>query len=448
MGKRILIIGAGPAGLGAGMALKGLDYRDWDIYEKEDHPGGLAASFRDSEGFTWDLGGHVLFSRDPFFLELFERIMEGEYFEHQREAWIWRRGRWIPYPFQNNIRYLPRREQASCLLGLLKERLRPSREEPRDFRDWSLRTFGKGIFECFMGPYNQKVWSYPLQEMDYGWIEDRVSVPSIARILRNTLLGLDDVAWGPNNVFKFPRKGGTGDIFRRMGAHFEEKIRYRREVVLVDADKRVVRTADGEEDGYDALISTMPLDHLAFIVKGEEAGTLREAARGLKSNQVTVVGIGLNRPNSSTRCWMYFPDGDVPFYRVTNFSHYSPFNVPQGDITRFSSLLCETSHLGDREEDEILEETLRGLALAGFMEEGEKPTSVFVRTLHKAYPVPTRDRDARLKAIGRFLEPRGIYSIGRFGTWRYEIGNMDHAVLMGYRLAQRLVEGPGKEGRL
>jgi len=110
MGKRILIIGAGPAGLGAGMALKGLDYRDWDIYEKEDHPGGLAASFRDSEGFTWDLGGHVLFSRDPFFLELFERIMEGEYFEHQREAWIWRRGRWIPYPFQNNIRYLPRRE--------------------------------------------------------------------------------------------------------------------------------------------------------------------------------------------------------------------------------------------------------------------------------------------------------------------------------------------------
>lgn len=437
--KRILIIGAGPAGLGAGLALYRSGYENWDIYEKEDHPGGLAASFRDEMGFTWDLGGHVLFSRDPFFLRLFEEVMAGEYIEHQREAWVWYKGRWVPYPFQNNVRHLPAGELASCVWGLIKERSGLEKGSPRNFYEWARRTFGEGIFDCFMGPYNRKVWCYSLEDMGFGWIADRVSVPSVWRILRNVLLKQDDVEWGPNNIFKFPKRGGTGDIFKRMSSGFESRIHYGKKVVGVDLHQRTIETSDGEVDGYDVLISTVPVDDLVSMIKANGVREVRESAKGLRHNKVTVVGIGLERPHYSTRCWMYFPESKFPFYRVTNFSHYSPFNVPEGDVTRYSSLMCETSHMGDRSEGDIVEETIKGLEEAGFMEKSEEPISIFTTTLGKAYPIPTIDRDARLEVINRFLGENGIHSIGRFGTWRYEVGNMDHAVIMGYKLAQVLV---------
>ena len=64
---RVLIVGAGPAGLGAAHRLHELGHTDWCLYEKRDSAGGLSASVVDEAGFTWDLGGHVLFSHYEYF---------------------------------------------------------------------------------------------------------------------------------------------------------------------------------------------------------------------------------------------------------------------------------------------------------------------------------------------------------------------------------------------
>ncbi|NPV54705.1 MAG: NAD(P)-binding protein [Firmicutes bacterium] len=438
MDKRILIIGAGPAGLGAGLALHDLGYENWKIYEKEDYVGGLSASFRDEMGFTWDLGGHVLFSNDEAFNAIFERVMEGEYLEHQREAWIRYKGSWVPYPFQNNLKYLPLHEQLLCLAGLAGTRLWPNRSAAADFEEWLQHTFGKGICRSFMIPYNRKVWSYDLHEMGYQWISQRVSVPSFWRLAGNVALRRDDIDWGPNNTFKFPSKGGTGNIFKRMSTNIKHKVDFGKNVIKISADMKKITTSDGQEDGYDILISTMPLDELVCALDEKDAA-LSNAAQGLKSNKVTVVGVGAKRTNPSTKCWMYFVDSGVPFYRMTNFSHYSPFNVPGGKTDHFSSLMCETSHVGDKGEDEIVERTIEALLSEGFLQGAEEVVSIYVKTLPKAYPIPTKDRDTRLSHIKAFLDCNDICSIGRFGTWKYEIGNMDHAVMMGYKTCERII---------
>ncbi|MBC7248224.1 MAG: FAD-dependent oxidoreductase [Actinobacteria bacterium] len=442
MDKRILIIGAGPAGLGAGLALHDLGYENWKIYEKEDYVGGLSASFKDEKGFTWDLGGHVLFSNNEAFNTIFERIMDGEYIEHEREAWIRYKGSWVPYPFQNNLKYLPLREQLSCLTGLVRARFRSGRRLSANFEEWLINTFGKGICSAFMLPYNRKIWCYPLDKMGYQWITQRVSVPSSWRLAKNLALRKDDIDWGPNNTFKFPLKEGTGNIFKRMAEKIMVNIEFRKEVIAIRAGQKEITISGGKEDRYDLLVNTMPLDELICALD-EKSAALSNAAKGLKSNQVTVVGVGIEKPNPATRCWMYFPDPAVPFYRVTNFSHYSPFNVPGGKVHKFSSLICETSHMGDRREDEIAEMTLASLLSEGFLEKGEEPLSIFIKTLPKAYPIPTKDRDSRLSSIQTYLINNDIYSIGRFGTWKYEIGNMDHAVTMGYMLCKKLVNELG-----
>jgi protoporphyrinogen oxidase len=105
---RIVIIGAGPTGLAAGYRLRELGVTNFTMLEARNDVGGLASSERSANGFTYDIGGHVLFSHYPYFDALFDRLMGDEYQELVREAWVWMGDRFLPYPFQNNIRHLPK----------------------------------------------------------------------------------------------------------------------------------------------------------------------------------------------------------------------------------------------------------------------------------------------------------------------------------------------------
>ncbi|HCD96271.1 MAG TPA: amine oxidase, partial [Geobacter sulfurreducens] len=189
----ILIIGAGPTGLGAAHRLRGLGLENWHLFESTEQIGGLSASFVDDHGFTWDVGGHVLFSHYDYFDRVVEEALDGAWYEHQRECWVRIRETWVPYPFQNNIRHLPPDALEECLAGL--KGLAGSPSLAANFREWMDRVFGAGIVKHFMEPYNRKVWGVPLHEMSREWIGERVSVIDLARIEKNIAEKTDDVNW-------------------------------------------------------------------------------------------------------------------------------------------------------------------------------------------------------------------------------------------------------------
>ena len=324
--QRIVIIGAGPCGLACARELERLGCRDWLILERAGHAGGLASSVVDPAGFTWDLGGHVVFSHFNAFDELLEEVMGDEILSHDRSSYVRFGDRWVPYPFQNNLRHLPERLVAECLDGLAAAR---GGDAGMDFGTWMRATFGGGITRLFMEPYNRKVWATPPEWMASDWIAERVAVVDYERALRGVREGQDDVGWGPNNRFVFPATGGTGEIYRRLAERFEDRIRYDQDVVEVDAERRIVRVGDGEQLRYDALVSTMPLDLLVQALAGAPE-PLRAAAGQLRHNGVWMVGVGYEAPLADDKSWMYFPQDHAPFYRATNFAKYSPENVPGG----------------------------------------------------------------------------------------------------------------------
>ncbi|HEX8343466.1 MAG TPA: FAD-dependent oxidoreductase, partial [Actinoplanes sp.] len=176
MSQRIVIIGAGPTGLGAGYRLQELGHDDWVILEASDRVGGLATSFTDDDGFTWDIGGHVMFSHYPYYDALVERLMGDEYSTLKREAWVWMEDRFIPYPFQNNIRDLEPQTVFDCLTGAIAAQRDAGTTVPANFKEWVYATMGAGIADHFMIPYNFKVWATPAELMNYVWIGERVSV--------------------------------------------------------------------------------------------------------------------------------------------------------------------------------------------------------------------------------------------------------------------------------
>lgn len=444
---RIVIIGAGPTGLGAAHRLSELGKTDFRILDQNAHAGGLASSFVDPQGFTWDIGGHVQFSHYPYFDNLMDTLLGDEWLHHEREAWVWMRERFIPYPFQNNIRLLPPSELRECLAGLIACVQNRAEQRPANFGEWIQQSFGDGIARHFMRPYNFKVWAYQPEELSYLWIGERVAQVNLERIVMNIVENRDDVSWGPNNLFRFPLRGGTGEIWRRLARRLpEETLSLECGVECVDAHRKQIRLIDGSTEHYDILISTMPVDDLVFRTNLEE---LKPAAARLRRSATHVVGIGLKGtppPHLKKKCWMYFPEADTPFYRVTVFSNYSPNNVP--DITRFWSLMLEVSESPVKPVDRaaVVDEGIAGLVKARLIESPSDVVSTWHYRAEHGYPTPSLARDEALAVLLPGLEQHGIFSRGRFGAWKYEVSNQDHSLMQGVELANRLAgEGDGEE---
>ena len=444
---QVLIIGAGPTGLGAGYRLKELGYQNFRLVDANPYIGGLAHSFTDEAGFTWDIGGHVMFSHYEYYDRVFERLMGDEFTLNNRESWVRLLDRWVPYPFQNNIRYLPKEAALECLIGLLRAQggaggAKEASANAANFGEFIDAVFGAGIARLFMRPYNFKVWAHPAEMMDKKWIGERVAVIDAERALTNVVLGKDDFGWGPNNKFKFPLRGGTGEFYRRFGPVLEGHIQLGRAAIEVDVEAKNVRFADGSSEQFDTLLSTMPLDVLCRdVLRGAVPDRIRQAAAGLRHAGGHMVGVGIKRPCPSSKCWMYFPEENCPFYRVTYLSNYSPNMTPE-HATHYS-LLCETSHSEHKPVDgaRIVQQTIDGLVAAGLITPDE--TRDIVSTWHHharySYPVPTVDRDARLGEVIPWLEAREVYSRGRFGMWKYEVANTDHSLMQGVELVNRLL---------
>lgn len=449
---RILIVGAGPTGLGAGVRLMELGHTNFRIVDRNPYAGGLAASFTDAAGFTWDIGGHVMFSHYDYYDKLFERLMGEEFSLNDRESWVRVFDRWVPYPFQNNIRYLPKQAAYECLSGLIKAQTGQgkikSHQDAANFGEFIDAVFGEGIARHFMRPYNFKVWAYPPEMMNKQWIGERVAVLEIDRALKNVILESDDFGWGPNNRFKYPLRGGTGEFYRRMAESLADRIELGRTVRSIDVEAKIVTYGDGSREGYDILISAMPLDVLyRDVLAGEVPVALRERAAGLKHSGGYMVGVGIKRPRPSTKSWMYFPEDNCPFYRVTYLSNYSPYMTPDqsGENATHYSLLCEISESAHKpvEKSLVIESTITGLEAAGLLEPGERADIVdtWVYYADYSYPTPSVDRDAILSEVIPWLEERGIYSRGRFGMWKYEVANTDHTLMQGVEVVNRLLLG-------
>ncbi len=442
MEKKIVIIGAGPTSLGAAYRLKELGYKNFQLYDRNPYIGGLASSFTDSAGFTWDIGGHVMFSHYKYYDEVFDKLMGSEYQMNMRECWVRMFDSWVPYPFQNNIRYLPKEVCAACLTGLVEAQSRGDHSKAKNFKEFIEAVFGEGICKHFMTPYNFKVWAHPAEMMNKEWIGERVAMVDINRAINNVVMGKDDFAWGPNNQFKFPLKGGTGEFYRRFEKPLEGHINLNKKVDFINVSRKEVRFADGQIVPFDILLSAMPLDKLCNdVINGELPRSVKKATAGLRHSGGYMVGIGIKQPCPSTKSWMYFPEDNCPFYRVTYLSNYSPYMTP--DNQTHYSLLCETSYSEFRPVNgrRIVDDTIDGLVNAGLLKNEDRKDIVDTWTYHAdySYPTPSVERDAILADAIPYLESKGIYSRGRFGMWKYEVSNTDHSLMQGVELVNRLL---------
>lgn len=480
----VLILGAGPTGLGAATRLhqharagsgstQTTASTDWLLVDQVAEAGGLACTDKTEEGFLFDMGGHVIFSHYQYFDDLVDAAMAKAgigWNTHQRVSYVWLKQRFVAYPFQNNVSALDKEDQIACLNGVIEAQLANAlaKEKPANFDEWILRVMGQGIADLFMRPYNFKVWAVPTTEMQCDWLGERVATVDVRRAINNVIHNKEDAGWGPNAVFRFPKQGGTGAIWKAVADLLpEERQVYGAEALSVDLEGKTVSFKDGSKIQYDHLISTVPLDV-----------TLRWAGRDDHANDLTyssshIVGIGLRGkcPHGS-KCWLYFPEDDCPFYRTTVFSNYAEGNCPtestilpticfgSGEVHEgnpatgpYWSLMFEISEssykpvaqddvlVGGRTYPRIVLDTLKGAIATGLIAHSDEVVSVYHRRLEHGYPTPSLKRESVLQKALPELRNHGIWSRGRFGSYRYEVANQDHSLMLGVEAVDSILFG-------
>jgi protoporphyrinogen oxidase len=436
--ESVVILGGGPTGLGAAHRLTEIGGCNFRVVDQNPEAGGLASSFVDPQGFTWDIGGHVQFSHYRYFDDLMDQLLGDEWLQHQRESWVWMCNRFIPYPLQMNIHMLPNEEFEKCIRGLI-ETQKKGNVTLHNFYDWIEASFGVGLAEIFMLPYNFKVWAHKPASMSCDWVGERVATVDLTRVLSNAREGKEDTSWGPNNKFRFPLRGGTGQIWKTLAGRLPAgSFHPNRRCVRIETAKRIVHFEDGSHENYERLISTIPLDVLISL---SDIESLKPCIEQFRYSTVHVVGVGLKGappPHLETKCWMYFPEENCPFYRATVFSNYSPSNVP--DINHFWSLMVEVSESPCKpvDRDGLVESVIAGLLSTRLIESSSDVASIWKYTAGHGYPTPFLGRDVLIEPILAEFEKVNVYSRGRFGGWKYEVSNQDHSLMQGVELIHRL----------
>ncbi|KAI0466976.1 FAD/NAD(P)-binding domain-containing protein [Xylaria cf. heliscus] len=468
----VLVIGAGPTGLGAAKRLQQTGQSSWLIVDSNETPGGLASTDVTPEGFLFDVGGHVIFSHYKYFDDCLNEALpkETDWYTHQRVSYVRFRGGWVPYPFQNNIAVLDSEEKANCLDDLIDAALaasvRSPSDKPKNFDEWNIRNVGHRLNEIFMRPYNFRVWAVPTTKMNATWVGERVAAPDVKLLTRNVVLNKVAGNWGPNATFRFPANGGTGGIWISVARTLsQDKTRFGTHgtVTKVDAEAKKVYLKDGTVVNYGSLVSTMAIDNLAQSLGDVQ---LQKICKPLFYSSTNVIGVGIRgeRPERiGDKCWLYFVEDNCPFYRATIFSNYSPFNQPSEEVQLptkqlangkkpvssapqpgpYWSIMLEVSESSYKpvQQETLLEDCIQGLINTSLLSPEDEIVSTYVRRFDHGYPTPSLERNDVLAQALPYLRGKDILSRGRFGAWKYEVGNQDHSFMQGVEAVDNILSG-------
>jgi UDP-galactopyranose mutase len=448
---KVIILGAGLAGLSAAYHLDS----DYEIYERESEVGGLCRS-RYVDGFIFDHAVHIFYSRDKYVNDLVIRLLKnkghaslpvtsgkdarptGKYnllhnkklIPHIRSSWIYSKGVYTPYPFQANTFGLPVDVVKECVLGFIEavysdENLRRA----ANFEEWIYSTFGEGIAKHFMIPFNRKLWGENLDQISTKWVQERIPQPKVEDVLDGALRRKPR-EYGANAHFWYPSSGGIGSLARAFLPYIRN-IKLNQEVVSIHPQENYIVLSSGESVKYDKIISSLPLPKLIQMM-GQFLDHIKKASQQLKYRIVYTVNIGVNRKDISHKHWVYFPEDDFLFYRLSFPANLSADMCPEGT----SSVTAEISVPPGEEVpgDELIRKVLEDLILSDILKDDDEILVADAAKLDPAYIIYDHLHHVNVKLIHDFLYENAIYPCGRFGMWEYY--NMDDAILSGKLAAE------------
>jgi len=422
--KRIIILGAGLAGLSAAWHLqkKGIECL---IFEKEPEVGGLCRS-KNIGGFTFDYDGHTLHFKHHYTFNLVKGLLKTNLTEHLKSSWIYSHGRYTPYPFQANLFGLPAAIIKECLVGYIDALKNGHPKNNGNFLDWINKTFGTGIARHFMIPYNSKFWTTPPEEMTCDWLDGFVPVPSLNQVIDGTLKE-NKKPLGYNAHFWYPSKGGINQLPLALASDIKN-IYTNCKITEINFSKKEIKISSGSKEKYDFLISTIPLPEIPYMVNDMPREILRLFKR-LRWNSIFNLNLGIDKKDCLGRHWIYFPEKNISFFRLGFFNNFSSTLVPKDK----SSMYIEVAYSkwSPIDKNKIVQSIMDDLKKIGVLDYGDRVIIEDINDIKYGYPIYDIHYNEARKKILEYLISKGMLSCGRYGSWRYF--SMEDTIIAGKR---------------
>ncbi len=321
MGKTV-ILGAGMTGLAAGYA-SGLP-----VYEAEPWPGGICSSYyvrprsterlhrapADGEAYRFEIGGgHWIFGGDPLVLRFIRSLTPVRTYVRRSAVYFPDRECFVPYPLQNHLRYLGQKVAAQVLEEIADGR---APGEVVTMADWLKANFRPTLYEIFFKPFHELYTAGLFCKIAP---QDDYKTPiNPSLMIRGTFAEVPQV--GYNVTFVYPEEG-LNVLAQRLAERC--RIHYGKRVVHIDVKSREVYFEDGTVEGYEELVSTLPLNRMMEMT-GLNVGEQPDPA-----TSVLVVNIGaVKGPRCPEEHWLYIPHSKAGFHRVGFYSNVDVSFLP------------------------------------------------------------------------------------------------------------------------
>jgi protoporphyrinogen oxidase len=395
----------------------------FEVLEQEQEFGGLIRSYT-HDGFTFDkYGSHIIFSKNESTLKLMVNLLGKNKVKKRRNTKVLYKHRYVKYPFENGLSNLSKQDNFDCLYSFIQNKFSKSKLISSNLKEWCYNTFGQGIAEKYLVPYNEKIWKYPTEKLGLDWVS-RIPNPPLDDIVKSSI-GIKTEGYTQQLFFYYPKHGGIQALTQSLLATVNDGVTSDFKIKKIKKEGKKWLVSNGKtEKQFDKLVSTIPIQEIVEVL--DSPSEVKTASTNLKYNSLICVMLGLNKPKLNKFSWLYIPDKQVLTHRISFPSNYGPYTAPQGKSSVLAEITCRNKDaLSNKKDSEISELVISDLEKLKIFNRSDIVYSHVERCKY-AYVINDLDYNQNLNVIKKFLSSEGIETVGRFSEYKYL--NMDACI--------------------
>lgn len=435
MKQNLTILGGGLSALSLAYFLQDRsDISKITLLEKEKTIGGLCRTF-ETNGIEYDVGPHIIFSKDKEILDFMNRLLGENNEKHRRSNRILHKKAFVQYPFENDLSKLPDEDKAYCVNAFMHNPY--ENYNAKNMLQFFLKTFGEGITNLYLRPYNEKIWKFDPSFMDTQMV-DRIPKPPKEDILKSAAGETID-GYTHQLYFTYPKQGGTAAIIQALREKLSGKVE-----ILTNCPVESVRkteqgfevVAGGETFVSDRLASTMPLDEFTALYNAEKPAEVVSAAQNLRSNAIAISIVNVKPDRAGNNYAFMIADKNVIFHRLSKLDFMGGrYHKPDSATYMIEVTYRKNDRVDLMTDAELTAKIIGGLKEIGFIDGESDVNFTDLKRFDYAYVIYDLEHKENTTVLRDYFKQQGVELNGRFGSFEYL--NMDAIIRQSKNLAER-----------